>query len=225
MIDEIDARVRSWVEGVAGDVPISMEPPGPDRQGSGVGLYLLSLQPQPSMRGGGEPAPVQIGLRYLVTAWSDDPGDAHRLLGQLVVAGLRDPELEVDLEPLPADAWAAFRLPPQPSFVLVTVLRDQQAVPVKLVRGPLQLKASDIAPLSGTVVGPNDVPLAAATVELPALQLGAVTDWRGRFAFAAVPREPRVKHLVVRARGRELAVDADLGAGAPLMIRFAPLEG
>ncbi len=69
------------------------------------------------------------------------------------------------------------------------------------------------------------MPLAAATVELPSLQLAVTTDWRGRFAFPPVPADPPVKRLVVRARGRELAVDADLAAEAPLTIRFAPLEG
>src|SRR5262245_27566205 len=173
-----------------------MKPPTAAQPGTGVGLYLLGMESRPPLRGTEGPPPLQVGLRYLVTTWSDNPEQAHRLLGQLVLAALADADLEVDLEPLPAAFWAAFQVPPQPAFVLLAVLRQERPAPaVKLVR-QLRLDSSGLAQLAGTVVGPEDVPLAAASVELPALNLAAVTDWRGRFAVAAVPRGPPGKRRV-----------------------------
>jgi hypothetical protein len=225
MIEQVDERVKAWAVGVAGQVDVSMAPPAPGRQGTGVGLYLLGLQDRPPLRGQEGPLPLQIGLRYLVTTWSDTPERAHHLLGQLALAAMVDSEVEIEMEGLPVAAWAAFQLPPEPAFVLVAVLRQERPAPPSKLARQLHLRSSPMRQLAGTVVGPEDVPLAAASVELPALQLAAVTDWRGRFAFAAVPADPAVKHLVVRARGRVLAVDADLAATDPLTIRFTPLEG
>jgi hypothetical protein len=225
VIDEVDERLRAWAAGVAGQVEVSTTPPAAGRQGTGVSLYLLGLQTRPPLRGTEGVPPLQVGLRYLVSTWSDDPARAHRLLGQLVLAAMADAELEVDLEPLPPVAWSAFGLPPQPAFTVVTVLRQERPVPAPRLVRQLRVESSGLVSLAGTVVGPGDLPLAGAQVELPALNLAAETDWRGAFAFAAVPGQPPVKHLVVRARGRELAVDADLAAAGPLTIRFTPLEG
>lgn len=223
MIDQVDAGLKAWAQNVAGQVEVSLGPPT-SRPGTGVNLYLLGMQGRPPLRGGQGPPPLQVGLRYLVTTWSDDPQQAHRLLGQLVLAAIADADLEVDLEALPPSAWPAFQVPPQPAFVVITLLRQERAVPpVKLVRD-LSVRWSPTAPLSGTVLGPADAALADATVELPALGLTTETDWQGQFQFARVPARPVVKHLVVRARGRELAVDVTQTA-EPLTIRFTPLEG
>jgi hypothetical protein len=222
VIEEVDTRLRGWVTEVAGQIEVSMGPPATGRSGSGVSLYLMGLRPRPSLRGS-EPPPLQVELRYLVTTWSDKPDEAHSLLGRLVLAAMRDRELEVD-EELPAAAWASFQLAPQPSFTLMALLRDEPAAPTTpLVTQGMRVDGAGLARLEGTVLGPRDTPVAAATVELPALQLVVETDWRGRFAFSLVPGQPPVKHLVVKARGRQIAVDADLSAKAPLVIRI-PLE-
>jgi hypothetical protein len=223
VIENVDARLRDWVSGVAGQQEISLGPPVAGRPGSGVSLYLMGVRPRPPMRGTERP-PVQVELRYLVTTWSDKPEQAHSLLGQLVLAAMRDADLDVDGEPLPPGAWASFQLAPQPSFTLVALLRDEPpASTAKLVTRSLRIDGAGLTRLDGTVLGPGDVPVAAASVELPALQLTVQTDGRGRFVFARLPAQPSVKHLVVRARGRQLAVDADLAAAAPLVIRI-PME-
>lgn len=223
MIDQVDESVTAWAKNVAGQVEVSLGPPA-SRAGTGVNLYLLGMQGRPPLRGGHGPAPFQVGLRYLVTTWSDAPEQAHRLLGQLVMAALADPDLEVDLEGLSPSAWPSLQVPLQPAFVIVVLLRQERPAPAaKLVRD-LSVHWSGMAPLAGTVLGPSDIALAAATVELPALRLAAETDWRGQFRFAAVPAEPAVKQLVVRARGRELALSVTQTA-EPLTIRFTPLEG
>lgn len=222
-IDQVDANLKGWAQKVAGQVEVSLGPPA-SRSGTGVNLYLLGMQGHPPLRGGQGPPPVQVGLRYLVTTWSEAPEQAHRLLGQLVLAAIADPDLDVDLEPLPPAAWSAFQLPPQPAFAVVTLLRQERPVPAtKLVRD-LSLKWSPTTSVAGTVLGPAETALADATVELPALGLATETDWQGRFQFARVPAGAAVRHLVVRARGRELAVDVT-PTSDPLTIKFTPLEG
>lgn len=223
MIDQVDANLKAWAQNVAGQVEVSLGPPA-TRTGTGVNLYLLGMQGRPPLRGGQGPPPIQVGLRYLVTTWSDAPEQAHRLLGQLVLAAIADPDLDVDLDTLPASVWPPFGVPPQPAFVVVTVLRQERPVPAtKLVRD-LSVRWSPMTALAGTVLGPADTALADATVELPALGLATETDWQGQFQFARVPAGPGVKHLVVRARGLELAVDVAQTA-EPVTIRFTPLEG
>jgi hypothetical protein len=57
------------------------------------------------------------------------------------------------------------------------------------------------------------------------LQLSVRTDERGRFHFSAVPTEPRVRLLRVRARGREISVRTKAAAeGGVLVIRLQETE-
>jgi hypothetical protein len=81
-----------------------------------------------------------------------------------------------------------------------------------------------VARLSGVVLGPGDVPLAAAHVDLLSLALTVETDAQGRFLFPAVPAEPRQLRVRIRARRKEGEVQVvrpdDDG---PVMIRFSQL--
>jgi hypothetical protein len=52
-------------------------------------------------------------------------------------------------------------------------------------------------------VGPNEAPIAAAHVELPALGRITETDPAGRFRFVGVPAKRADQTLRVRARGLE----------------------
>jgi Pvc16 N-terminal domain len=59
-------------------------------------------------------APVRIDLTYLITAWTTDVADEHRLLGNVLVTLLRYPLLPdevlkgaMQVQPLPLQAWIA----------------------------------------------------------------------------------------------------------------------
>ena len=222
MIDQVDADLKAWAQNVVGQVDVSVGAPA-TKSGTGVNLYLLGMQGRPPLQGGQAPPPIQVGLRYLVTTWSETAEQAHRLLGQLVLAAIADPDLEVDLEAQAPTVWQAFQVPPQPAFVIVTVLRQDRPAPAAKLVKDLSLKWAPTAPLAGTVLGPSDTPVAAATVELPAFRMATETDEHGQFRFARVPAGQAL-NLVVRARGRELAVSATQTA-EPLTIQFTPLEG
>jgi hypothetical protein len=224
VIQEIDARLATWAGEHARGVQASFDPPAESRQGEGVGIYLMDVAPRPDEHREGARR-LRASLRYLITSWAEKPERAHELLGDLLLAALQEPEFEVELEPVKLEAWAAFRIAPRPSFVLrVPLGQDLQRPAARMVRRPLAVRASGAASVNGTVLGPDDVPLAGANVELPALQLTTMTDWKGRFAFATVPADPAPKELLVKARGHEQKVAVG-PIGTPLLIRFGPLEG
>ena len=227
MIEHMDQQLREWVEGVLGAVTLSLDPPEDERADKGINLYLLEVADAPALRSS-RSSPLQLSLRYLMTSWADTPEEAHRLLGQLVFAAMETPEFEVELEPLPAATWMAIGAKLRPSIVLRVPLRKERPEPpVKLVRHPLVVQASSITSLQGVVLGPNDMPISGARVEIPALQLAVRADTKGRFHFPTVPTEPHTTQLRIRARGRELTLTVDPAGldGEPLLIRFNPLEG
>ncbi len=222
MIDQTDQSLKDWVAGVISGIAVSFGVPAPAQSGSMVNVYLLEMIPTPLARTATR-APLQVMLRYLVTTWADSPEESHRLLGQLVFAALEKPEFEVDPDPLPATTWAGLGTAPRPAFVIRVPLRMERPAPdVKLVRSLPSVQTTPLTNLIGLVLGPNDIPLADARVELVGLGRTTRTDRRGRFRFALVPDEPQKLHLLVGAKGRELSVQPTAlpGGGEPLVIHF-----
>jgi len=218
----VDGRMAAWVRDVLGDVPTSFEPPGVTLPGGrSIGLYLLDFAPATSTRGDGRP-PLQFRVRYLVTAWNEEASAAHDDLCELAFSALETPEFEVDVEPLGAAAWTAFNTPPRPSFSVRLPLRQERPrVAVPSVRAPLVLTPSAMVPLYGVVLGPGDVAVAGARVELRTLGLVTLTDHQGRFRFAGAPAD-RALCLVVQARGatQEFQTEGASGLKRPLLFRM-----
>jgi hypothetical protein len=227
VIEQADRRLTEWVGEVVGpNVRVALAAPSDELQGAGISLFLMDLVALPPMRGQRR-APLQMALRYVVTAWAGDALGEHRLLGELVAAAMQEEGFEVQLEPLPPEAWLALRAAPRPSFVLQVPVRQERPEPsVPRVRGPLAVRGVGLAPLAGVVLGPGDVPVANARVEVPAADAVAETDPEGRFRFANLPVEPRQKLVRVRARGRQLDVEiAQPEVGGAVVIRFEGLLG
>ena len=102
-----------------------------------MGLYLLALAGAPPPRTRAR-TPLQFNLRYLVTTWSPQRQEEHRLLGKLLFAALEREDLEVDLTPLPGELWTALGIRPRPAFVLeVQARRDRPEPRAPRVRGPV----------------------------------------------------------------------------------------
>jgi hypothetical protein len=222
MIEQIDRRLKEWAENTLNISGFSLKPPGDTPSGQGVSFYLLELIEAPPPRSV-KRAPLQLSLCYLVTTWAEEPEEAHRLLGELAFAAMGSAEYEAEFKPVPAALWAALGVVPRPSFVLRVPCRRERPEPVvKRVHLPVVVKAMPMAGLQGVVLGPGDVPLVGATVELPALNLSTQADAKGRFRFAAVPGPSSTNRLRVRARGRELSVVVEdaVPEAEPLVIRF-----
>lgn len=218
MIQDADAQVTSWLGRVAG-VPVWLERPRDHDQERGIGLYLLELGELPPAREGRQ-APLQIQLRYLVTAWAESMEEEHRLLGGLVFAALERTDWEVVLRPMSVEAWVALGVPPRPAFILHVPLRVERPVhPAPRVRAPLVLHAVASVAFAGRIVGPGGLPIPAARVELPSLSAATETDGDGRFLFPRVPAEPRAKLVRVLAKGdvQEFTPDVPPGGGAVII--------
>jgi hypothetical protein len=227
MIDEVDQRLKAWVGHVIGDTPVSLAVPARGSLERGVSLYLLELGALPPARTGRR-TPLQFSVCYLITVSAETPERAHHLLGELVFAALEVPDFEVELAPVPLELWAAMGAPPQPAFRLRLPVRRERAEPsIPRVRAPLVIQTSPSEALLGCVVGPGDVPIPGAVVELPTLQLSTRTDARGWFRFPFVPALKTLGGLEVRAKGEVLRVGAEALAPTegPLVIRLPLKEG
>jgi hypothetical protein len=224
VIEEVDTELRDWAATIVGEsaeVTLSA-PANPEK--SMVNVYLAAILPAPPLRGEHR-APLQLALRYLVSAWAPEVAEQHRLLGALAVGAMTDSRYEVELESVPADLWQAFGAIPRPSFYLKVPVRQARPEPkVKLVRKPIVIEGTNLTSLFGKVVGPGGVPLASATVEIPTANLATETDYAGRFGFNGVPSDPPKKLVRVKARRHELAVEVSTPSAEPLVIRFDQLE-
>ena len=202
MIDETDKRLRDWIGAIVGPaVPVSLAPPTSAFSGPGVDCYLLDIVAAPPERST-RPPPMQLVLRYIITTWDDDPLSAHRLLGQLVFAAMSDDTLTVEPGAVPLDVWRALGTPPRPCFVLRMPARTERVErSAPRVREPLHVATGASVPLTGVVVGPGDIPVMNARIEIIGLDASAVTDRAGRFRFATVPSAGSPVRLRVQARG------------------------
>ena len=226
MIDSADRDLQEWVQGIVPGVEIIFGPPRQLDDKQGISLYLLALSDPPPAWMNRQPA-TRVALRYLVTTWAADDVEAHRLLGQLVLAAMEKREYELDLAILPATLWTAFGIAPRPAFTLCVPLPiERPEPPTRLVKGPLVMRSAPVISLQGIVLGPGDSPIVGASVEIPSLSLTSHTDARGRFHFSSVPGEPGSIQLLVKARGRSqtITVEEPASGREPLAIRFDSFE-
>jgi hypothetical protein len=226
VIEKADRQIVQWIGTILPKVPVSLGAPGPKSTPKGIAVYLLDVSVDPPARSAKRP-PLQVELRYLLTAWDDQEEESHRLLGSLLFAALDNPDFQVEPNPVALEVWRGLGLAPRPSLVLRVPLRKVR--PEKIappVRVPLVVRTSGLGRLAGRVVGPGDLPLMAADVELPSLHLRARTDPDGRFQFYGIPLSKSVNTVKVRAKGKEITVDVKgwRDQEEPLLIRMNLLE-
>ncbi len=223
MIDQIDARLVTWIQGVVGaSTTVALTPPHDTQADPVVHLYLMQLVPAlaaPHLQN----APVQVMLSYLVAVRAADPSQAHKLLSDLVFAALDDSsgDFTLDFDPLPLPTWNALGVEPQPAFVLkVPLSRERPETETPLVRVPMATHTTEVTSLQGVVLGPHDYPLHGVLVELPSLRQYQRTDSHGRFRFAMVPAEASfTMTLRVTGKGHEQEVNIE-SAAEPLVIHL-----
>lgn len=222
MIDEADERMLAWARRIVPDVPVSIAPPPSADAGPGVRIHLLSLAPVPAARGARRP-PLELALRYLVTTAASEESEAHRWLGVLAFDAMDTRDWSVESDPPDIGVWRAFDVAPRPAFVVRVPLRlarnDREA---PLVRKPAVIDMHSTTALAGIVTGPEEIPIAGATLEIPSLQLFATTDGDGAFRFPQLPASSSIT-LIVRAKRQTRTLRAR--TGEPLHIRIDGLEG
>lgn len=224
MIDELDRQLADWVDGVLPGVTVTLDGPSA-AAAADVGLHLFELVDLPPARGDQRP-PLQVQLGYLVTTGGADTTKAHQRLGALLFAALQHPDYDVRFPGDMSAYWTAAGVPPQPSFVLTVALRQEVDVPAAPpVTSALRIQSVGSHSLVGVVVGPGDVSIADAMVEIPSLSLATRSDTRGRFRFSAVPTSGAALQVRVRAKAQEFPFTVDSSTPQPVTLRLDLARG
>jgi hypothetical protein len=188
----------------------------------GLSLWPLELRPQRQTRSGGsQREPFRFGVRYLLTASGPQ---ALRLLDKVLTAAALAGDPQFSLEAGDPALWRALGVPPRPAVLIeapAQILHPE--VHVSPVLQPLRITIIPRVLLTGRVVGPGDVPLAAMRVEVLGTSYKTETDAQGRFTIAGVPEAPEVRLRLV-GRGQILTAqvdptDADLVIKCDLPVR------
>jgi hypothetical protein len=187
-----------------------------------VVLTLLDIAPSLSAHRAAGPAPLQLRARYLVTVAASDPADLRGSLAELGFAAGSAAEVELEATPPSAELWQALGVPARPALIASVLLRrDRGARAAPRVRQPLVTSWSPSRPVAGVVMGPGDVPIAGALVEVEGQPQTTYSNHRGEFAFRAVPGGEPLPTLVVHAKGARVRIrlDAKSSPSDALLIR------
>lgn len=171
-----------------------------------VVLTLLDIAPCPAARRGSTPAPLQLRARYLVSTVGFDASERAQCLADLAFQA--GPQIRVELDPAPTPGfWRALGTAARPALIAaVLVERKRPAHAVPRVREPLITRWAPTRPISGVIVGPGNIPIAGALVELEGSPQSTYSNARGEFGFRSVPGTDPPPTLLVRAKGTELRV-------------------
>lgn len=227
ILTDADDRLRTWVRSVVGDVPVLAGPPGEQTDERSITAFLVAVEPTTKVGGDRHrPAPVVLNLRYLLCADAPEPRAALQLLDTVVEAALDAQGLEVDLVPLPFEAWLALGVKPRPVLsVCLSVRHVRTPALAPIVREPLRITSSSLRSLSGRLLGPDDVAMSGSQVTLAATGVTSRTSQSGAFTFSSVPAGPGPIRLDVRAKGQRFTVDIDPIDGDPVVVHCDLLEG
>jgi hypothetical protein len=239
----INPLLGTWVSSLLGeattplqgDIAVTFGPPGSDggpaapagRPRRGINLHLLSIAPHARATTRMERrTETQLLLRYLATSWAEQSETAESLLCMLALhllgRGASGPdgqsEIVVETAPPPLEVLTALGLPPRPALMLgLPLVHVESAAPARRVAQPPVVRAEPSATLSGILIGPDDLPIAAAQIELPAFGRITETDPGGGFRFVGVAADPAGQTLRVRARGVERSFQLPSGGDGGLV--------
>jgi hypothetical protein len=223
-LDSVEARlVSGWIRPSAGDVAVAFGPleAEPLMEGAaGIRLTFLGITPAtPARTVSRQPQSLLMFARYLVTVSASTRAEADRLLVALGFAALDRGSPELERDGASPDLWLALRVAARPALVVREVLERPRIVKrAPLVRLPPVTEYSPSRRVVGQVIGPGEVPIAGARIEVLSAGLITYSDHRGEFALTGVPTGPPDPTLVVTAKGVRLTVRASASSSDPLVI-------
>lgn len=228
MIDGVDRRIEGWLQASLEGVEVTWQSPPTPCVRACIRLLLLDILDAPPPRGDSIP-PLQVRLRYLAFAHAPDVESEHRLLGRLIFTLLdpespERPEVDVVCQPPSPELWRALEMTPRPCIGLIVPLRKERSMPPsRRVTEPLRMLSTRLSELSGVVLGPGDLPIAGAEVELGGLDRHTNTDSSGRFVLHGLPTPTIERPLMIRTKGRRHSVTVDPSTATsrePIVIRI-----
>jgi hypothetical protein len=190
--------------------------------GKAVLLTLIDIAPFPAPHRSVTPAPLQLRARYLVSVLGFDATEQGQCLAELAFQA--GPLIRVELDPSPPGPafWAALGTSARPALLVSVLLeRERPSHKAPRVRTPLITRWSPSRPLAGVVLGPGDIPIAGALVEVEGSPLTTYSNHRGEFGFRSVPGAEPPPTLIVNAKGTQLRISVNIADGSedPLLIR------
>lgn len=185
-----------------------------------VTLTLLHIAQAPRPRTTAGIPPLLLRARYLVTITAPEEAAERQALAELAFAATPGTEVALEQAAPGPELWQSLGVRGRPALcVSVLLQRERRRRTVPRVK-ELVTQFSPSRPLAGVVVGPGDVPIAGAFVEVEGLEQSTYSNHRGEFAFRSVPGAEPLPTLVVRAKGTSVRVRVgEAPASAPLVIR------
>ncbi|WP_152363097.1 carboxypeptidase-like regulatory domain-containing protein [Microlunatus speluncae] len=220
-VESASAELIGWLSTVTGSLVQPTRPTGPTPEQPEPALFAwpIGLLPEPEARPVGVRPPFRFRVRHLVLAVGPDQ-PAARLLDRVLIAAVQPGAPEVRLDPLPADLWTAIGLAPRPVLIFDVAAQVARIVPEPaLVRRPLRIEDTAIRALRGTIIGPEDVPMADLRVEVTTTGAYAHTNSRGEFGISNVPAQDRIR-LRISGKGRRYETEVDSRGTDHPIIRF-----
>jgi hypothetical protein len=221
-----DAESRlaeQWIRAALGpevDVRVGAIADAAPSSATAVTLTLLHIAQAPRPRTTAGIPPLLLRARYLVTVAAPDEAAGRQALADLAFAATPSTEIALEQAAPGPEVWQSLGVRGRPGlFVSVLLQRERRRRPVPRVK-ELITQFSPARPLAGVVVGPGDVPIAGALVEVEGLEQSTYSNYRGEFAFRSVPGAEPLPTLVVRAKGTSVRVRVGNGPeSGPLVIR------
>ncbi len=223
-LDVVEARlVSDWIRTAAGDVAVSFGPLGAEPLLEGatrILLTFLGISPATQARSlSRQPQSLLMFARYLVTVTGSSRSVADRLIVALGFAALDRGSPELERDGAGPDLWLALRVAARPALVVREALeRPRVKKRVPLVRQPVVTEYALSRRVAGRIVGPGNIPIAGARIEVASAGLTTYSDHRGDFTLVGVPTGPPDPTLSIAAKGVRLTVQAEASSNEPLVI-------
>ena len=226
-VAETESRLTdNWIRPALGpDVQVVIGPPSDSApaDATAVTLTLMDIAPAPPARTADGVPPLKLRARYLVTVAAKNAMTARQALADLAFAAGPTEDVELQAGAPAPELWQSLGVRVRPAVVIsVLFQRERQTRPVPRVRQPLITRWSPSRAVVGVVLGPGNVPIAGALVEVEGVAQSTYSNHRGEFAFRAVPGSEPAPALVIRAKGTQVRVRVEGQASerAPLVIRI-----
>lgn len=227
MIDEVDHVLKKWIASVIDSkYEITFHAPQANAGQSAVIAYLYHME-NDMPRSTAREIPLQIMLTYLLLVQTEDPLEAHRILGNLLFAAKARSDLEVDFPVLPATYWQAFGIPPAPYFCLRVPLRmDREQQQIPRVKSAPQINIASTQMIDGLILGPADIPIAGAKITLNNSNSIAYSNNNGLFSINADAKSKQNFNCLIHAKGKQFSISVPIPETqqAPLTIHLDNLE-
>jgi hypothetical protein len=223
-LEAVEARLTTgWIKPAVGEVAIGfgpVEPEPPQDRATAIRLTFLGITPAtPARTVSRQPQSLLMFARYLVTVSAPSRIEADRLIVSLGFAALDRGSPELERDGAGPDLWLALRAVARPALVVREVLERPRVVrPAPLVRQPAVTEYASSRRVAGRVVGPGNMPITGAKIEILSAGLVTYSDHRGEFVLAGVPTGPPDPTLAITAKGVRLTVRAEASSKEPLVI-------